>query len=200
MALKSHEPTALAPVAEGAGDAIAVLEQPLDRALHVDVDALVHRVLLQRADHLQAGAVADVRQPRIAMPAEVALQDQAVLGAVEQRAPLLELEDAIRRFLGVDLGHAPVVQQLAAAHRVAEVDLPVVLFPHVGQRRGDAAFGHDRVRLAEQRLADEAVRAPWAERLDRGAQPSPAGADDEHVVLVRLVSLLAAIRTQSAGQ
>ena len=30
-------------------------------------------------------------------------------------------------FLRVELGHAPVVQHLAAAHRVAEVDLPVVL-------------------------------------------------------------------------
>ena len=91
-----------------------------------NVDALVDAVILQRADHLQAGAVADVRQARIAVAAEVALEDPAVLGAVEHRAPGLELADAVGRFLGVQLGHAPVVEVLAAAHRVGEVDLPVV--------------------------------------------------------------------------
>ena len=90
------------------------------------VDALVDAVVLQRADHLQAGAVADVRQPRIAVAAEVALQDAAVLRAVEDRAPGLQLAHAVGRLLGVQLGHAPVVEVLAAAHRVGEVDLPAV--------------------------------------------------------------------------
>src|SRR5215470_3344156 len=69
------------PVAEGAGHAVAVLDEALDLALHVDVDALVDRVVLERADHLQAGAVAHVGQARVAVPAEVALRDQALLGA-----------------------------------------------------------------------------------------------------------------------
>jgi hypothetical protein len=54
-------------------------------------------VLLERADHLEAGAVADVREARVPMTAEVALEDEPVLGAVEERAPLLELEDAVGR-------------------------------------------------------------------------------------------------------
>ena len=53
-------------------------------------------------------------------------------------------------------------------------------------RRGHAAFGHHGVRLAEQRLADEADRDAGVGRLDRGAQAGAAGADDEHVVGMRV--------------
>ena len=180
------EPPALALVAEDAGDAAAVLEQRHDRELHVDVDAAVDAVILQRADHLEAGAIADVREPRIAMAAEVALEDPAVLRAVEDRAPGLELADAIRRLLRVQLGHAPVVHVLAAAHRVGEVHLPAVAVVDVGERRRDAPFGHDRVRLAEQRLADQPDLDAGRRRLDRRAQSRAAGADDEYVVLVCL--------------
>ena len=84
------------------------------------------RLILQRANHLEAGAIADVRQPRIAMPAEIPLQNPAIRRAVEHRAPFLELAHPSGRFLGVDLGHPPVVQELAAAHRVGEMHLPVV--------------------------------------------------------------------------
>src|SRR5262249_41474063 len=88
------------------------------------------------------------------------------------------------------LGHAPVVQHLAAAHRVAEVDLPVVLGPDVAHRRGDAALGHDGMRLAQERLADEADRHALRRSLDGRAQPGAAGADHQDVVLVRLVALV----------
>ena len=54
----------------------------------------------------------------------------------------------------------------------------------VGEGRGDAALGHDGVGLAEQRLADEPDRRAARRRLDRRAQPGPAGADDEDVVRV----------------
>ena len=84
-------------------------------------------LLLQGADQLQAGAVADVGQPRVLVAAEVALADLAVLRAVEQRAVGLQLPDPVRRLLGVQLGHPPVVEELAAAHGVAEVHLPVVV-------------------------------------------------------------------------
>ncbi len=159
LARKTTEAAALAVVAEGARRrGRRPCRSVSDRALHVHVDALVDAVVLQRADHLEAGAVADVRQPRIRVAAEVALQDPAVRGAVEDRAPGLELAHALGRLLGVQLRHAPVVDVLAAAHRVGEVDLPVVAVVDVGQRRRDAALGHDGVRLAEQRLADEADR------------------------------------------
>ena len=187
LAAKQLEAPALALVAERADDAVAVLQQRDDRALHVHVDALVDAVILQRADHLEAGAVADVGQARIAVAAEVALEDAAVLRAVEHRAPGLELAHAVGRFLRVQLGHAPVVHVLAAAHGVGEVDPPVVAVVDVGQRRGDAALGHHRVRLAEQRLADQPDRDAGRRRLDRRPQARAAGADHQHVVLVRLI-------------
>ena len=111
-------------------------------------------MILQRADHLEAGAVADVRQAGIAMAAEVALQNAAVFGAVEQRAPGFQFAHAVGRFLGVQLRHAPVVEVLAAAHGVGEMHAPVVAVVDVGQRGRHSAFGHDGVRLAEERFAD----------------------------------------------
>ena len=145
-----------------------------------------------------------VRSPTCArrgcgVAAERALQDAAVAGAVEDGAPALELADAVGGLLGVELGHAPVVEQLAADHRVAEVRLPGVLLGHVGQRRGDAALGHHGVRLAEQRLADQPDRRAGVGRLDRGAQAGAAGADDQDVVRVRLVRVAAGLTGGSPG-
>ena len=160
----------------------AVGEQRDDGELHVDVEAAVDAVVLQRADHLQAGAIADVREARIPVAAEIALQDSAVGGAVEERAPGLELADAVRRFLRVQLRHPPVVDVLAAAHRVGEVHLPAVAVVDVGERRRDAAFRHHGVRLAEQRFAEQPDLDAGGRRFDRGAEPRAARADDQHVV------------------
>ena len=143
-------------------------------------------LLLQGADHLQAGAVADVRQPRVLVAAEVPLADLALGGPVEQRAPRLQLPDPVRGLLGVQLGHPPVVHELAAAHGVAEVHLPVVVGVGVAHRRGAAALGHDRVRLAEQRLGDDRRLLAGQPGLDRGPQPGAARADHHDVVGVPL--------------
>ena len=169
---KHLEPPALALVPEGPDDTIAVLQQPGDRALHVHVDALMNAVILERADHLEPRAIADVREPRIAVAAEVPLKDPSILRAIEQRAPGFELAHAIRRFLRVQLGHAPVVHVLAAAHGVAEVDLPVVAIVDVTQRCGDAALGHHGVRFSQQRLAYQSDRHAGRRRLNgRPAAP-----------------------------
>ena len=106
--------------------------------------------------------------------------------AVEQGAVGLQLPDPLGRLLGVQLGHPPVVEELAAAHGVAEVDLPVVVAVDVAHARRDAALGHDRVRLAEQGLADDGRALAGLAGLDGRAQPGAAGADDEDVVLVAL--------------
>ena len=144
-------------------------------------------VILQRADHLEAGPVSHMGQPGVLVTAEVALQDAAVLGAVEERTPRLQLAHPIGRLPGVELGHARVIQILASAHGVGEVDAPVVAIVDVAHGGGDPALGHDGVRLPEQRLADQRHRNAGASRFDGGAQPCPAGTDHEHVVLVRLV-------------
>jgi hypothetical protein len=174
-------------------------KQPGDRRLGVHLDpglgvAELVRVgllerddpLLQGADHLQPGPVAHVRQPRVLVPAEVALGDLPVLGAVEDRAVRLELPDPVRGLLGVQLGHPRVVEELPAAHGVAEVDHPVVIRVHVAHGGGRAALGHDRVRLAEQRLGDDRRPQPAGAGLDGRAQPGPASADHYDVVGVPL--------------
>ena len=144
-------------------------------------------VVLQGADHFQAGAVADVGQARILVAAEVALQDPAILGAIEHGPPGFEFADAVGGFLGVELGHAPVVDVLAAAHGVGEVDLPAVAGIDVGQGRGDAPLGHDGVRLAQQRFAHQADGDAGRGCLDGRPQAGAAGADDQDVVFVRFV-------------
>jgi hypothetical protein len=197
--LERGEPAVLAEVAEDAGHRLPVLQHVGDGELveHLQVLLAVAElalvVLLQRddlllhgADQLETGAVADVRQPRVLVPAEVALADLAVLGAVEERAVGLQLPDAVRGLLGVQLGHARVVEELAAAHRVAEVDLPVVLGVHVAHRGGGTALGHHRVRLAEQRLREDRRPHALLAGLDRRAQTGAAGTDHDDVELVAL--------------
>jgi len=152
----------------------------------VDLDAGVHALVLECADELQARAVAGVGQAGIAVAAEGTLVDQTVLGAVEDRAPGLELADAVGGVLGVQLGHAPLVQELAPAHGVAKVHPPVVPAVVVAQAGGAAAFGHDGVGLAQQALADQAGVQPQGRALDGSPQASAAGADHHHVVLKSL--------------
>jgi hypothetical protein len=184
---EDDEPAMLPVIGHRPRDAVAVLEEPEDRAFHVHFDALVDAVVLEGADHFQAGAVADVSEARVLVSAEVALEDAAVAGAVEDGSPGFQFADAGRRLLGMQLGHAPVVDVLPAAHGVGEVDLPVVAVVHVGQRRRDAPLGHHRVRLAQERLADQSYRSAPRRGLDGRPEPRPARADDQHVVLVRRI-------------
>jgi hypothetical protein len=179
---KHMEAAAFTVVRQRARTSPAIEEQRDDGEFHVNGDAEVRRVVLKGANELEAGAIPDVGQARIAMAAEVALQNAAVRSPIEHRAPRLELAHAIRRFFGVQLRHPPVVDVLPAAHRVGEVHFPVVAIVDVGQRRGHASLGHDRVGFAQQRLANQADGDAGACRFDRGAEPRPAGADDEHVI------------------
>ena len=146
-------------------------------------------VVLQRADHLQPGAVADVGQTRVGLcPAEVALENPAVRRTVEQRTPALQLTDAGRVQLpGVDFGHAPVVEVLPAAHRVGEMHPPVVTIIYRRERGGDASFRHDCMSLAEQRLAHEPYGQVAGRSLDGCPQARTARTDYQHVVFVRMV-------------
>ena len=148
----------------------------------MDLHAAVDAVILQRANHLEAGAIADVRQARIFVAAEVPLKNPAVLGAVEERAPCFEFAHAFRRFFGVQLRHAPVVEVLAAAHGVGKMNSPVVAIVDVGQGRGNAAFGHHGVGFAEQRFADHSHLGAVGRGFNGGAQTGPARADDQNVV------------------
>ena len=122
-----------------------------------------------------------MRQTRVAVATKVALEDLAVLGAVKERTPLLEFENALGCLLGVQLGHAVVIEVLTAAHGVAKVHHPIVLGVDVTHGGGYAAFGHDRVGLAEQRLGDDADVEAALLGLDGRAQSGATGADDDDV-------------------
>src|SRR5438445_12321684 len=116
LGAKADRASCLTPIRDCACDAIAISEQTDDGAPHEDVDALMDAALLQRANHLEAGAIADVRQPLPRMATECALKNAAVSRAIENRAPAFELADAVRRCLRAKLRHPPVVEELAAFH------------------------------------------------------------------------------------
>jgi hypothetical protein len=145
----------------------------------------VDDLVLEGADQLEAGAVADVDEPAVRVAAECPLRHPAVGGAVEDAAPALELAHAVRRLPCVQLRHPPVVQVLAAEHRVLEVRAPVVLGCDVAERRGDAALRHHGVRLSEEGLAHDGRPGARRAGLDRGAEAGASGSDDDDVVVVR---------------
>ena len=70
------------------------------------------------AEQLEAGAVADVGEAGVAVAAEVALQDPAVGRAVEERPPLLELEDR---------GRAPPARAAAAMRQLFSILPPRIV-------------------------------------------------------------------------
>ena len=117
------------------------------------------------------------------MPTNVPLGNRALFGSVEDCTPLLKLADAVRGLLGVKLGHPPLVEKLTAAHGVAEVNLPVVAGVDIAEGRRSTTFSHDRVGLAEERLADDARVEALPGTLDGSAKTSTTGTDDDDVVL-----------------
>ncbi len=164
-------------VSECTRAAISVRKQGEDSVFGVDVDPLMNAVILQGANHFETRAVAHVSQARIAVSAEVALQDSAVLGAVKDRAPGFEFVNPRRRLLGVQFSHAAIVQVLAAAHGVGKVNPPVVAVIDVAHGRRHAAFGHYSVGLAQHRLGDRGSLAARRGRLNSSPQTRAARAN-----------------------
>ena len=187
LCFENNEAASFAPVGKGAGNAAVVSQKPSDGAFHVDVDALLDATVLKSANHFEAGAVTNVTEAFEGMTAEGALQNVAIFRAVEEGAPLFEFADAIGRFLGVKLGHAPIVEKFSAAHGVAKMRFPIVGGVHVGHGRGDTAFGHYGVSFAKKRFADDADGGALGERFERRPQSRATGANDENVVLAGLV-------------
>ncbi len=139
-------------------------------------------MILEGADHFETGAVTDVSQARIFVTAKVTLQDAAVFGAVEERPPGLELADAFGGFFGMELGHAPVVEVLASAHGVGEVDAPAVAVVDVGESCGNASLGHDGVGLAEEGFADDSDFSAKGCCFNGCTQACATRADDQNIV------------------
>ena len=126
-------------------------------------------------------------EARIAVAAKIALENSTVPSPIEDRAPAFQFADAFGRFLGMQFSHAPVVDILAPAHCVGKMNLPIIAFIDVGQGRGHTPFGHDRVCLAEQGLADQTNFDARGGGLNGRAQSRTASANDEHVVFESFV-------------
>ena len=171
---KNFESPALAIVTERARDSVAVLKKREDAHLHVNFDSAVNTVVLQCANHFQTSPIAYVREPWIFVAAEISLQNPPILCSIEHCAPRFKFADTRGCFLGMQFGHAPIVDVLAAAHRVGEMHLPVIAIVDVGERRGDAAFGHYRVRFAEKTFANHADRNACGRRFNGRPQAGAA--------------------------
>ena len=163
----------------GAEDAAVVDEQPRD----VDVVAHLHadgqRALDEDALDLAAGVVAGEARPPVAVGAEEALRQPAVLLACEPGAPAHEVVDRPRRLAGEDLDARRIGEPVALAQRVGRVLLPAVLGIHRPERGVDPAGGEHRVRVVAAALADAEHLHAALRELDRRPQPRRAGADDE---------------------
>ena len=188
LGAKQLERPALALVAERAGDAVAVLEQADDRALHVHVDApggcrdpAACESSRGRCGRRRApGADSDGRRSCAAGSCRPSCD--------RRRAPQAS---SSRTRSGASFACSSAMRQLFTywPPRIVSEKWTFQLSRSstLAERRGDAAFGHDRVRLAEQRLADEADRHAGGRGLDGRPQARAAGADDEDVVFVCLV-------------
>ena len=102
--------------------------------------------------------------------------------AREDRSPVLELVDVVRRLLAEDLDRVLVSEVVGALHGVERMLLGIVL-GGVPERGVDPAFGRARVAADGVDLRDHRDVRARIEGLDRRAHPRAAGPDDEHVVL-----------------
>ena len=116
------------------------------------------------------------------MAAKIALKNSTVHSSIEDRPPAFQFADAFGRLLGMQFSHAPVVDVLAAAHRVGKVNLPIIALIDGGEGGGHAPLGHYRMRLAEQGLADKTNFDSRGGGLNGRAQSRTASANNEHVV------------------
>src|SRR6266404_4038827 len=90
LSQKNLEPPALSVITKCSDHTVAFLQQRQDRVLHVNINALVNSVVLERANHLQPSAITHMRQAGILVPAEIALQNAPVRCPVKERSPGFE--------------------------------------------------------------------------------------------------------------
>src|ERR671921_2365505 len=180
-------------VGQGADDPSFLLEELGDGRLHVDLRVGGEDLPLHGPDELEPCPVADVAEAAVGMAAEGTLGDPALRRPVEECPPLLELVDPVWGLFGEGLDHPPVIEELAAPHGVDKVLAPGVVGVDVPDRGRDTALGHDGVGLAQQALGDDADRQAVLGRRYRGPETRSSGADDQDVVLARLVCLTVSV-------
>ena len=161
--------------------AVVVDDELPGEVLLVRGDVALHHLLVEDVDEHVAGDVGRVRRARLAGGAERALRDPAVLGAREDRAPVLELVDVVGRLVAEDLDRVLVAEVVRALDRVEGVLLGVVL-GGVPERRVDPALGRAGVAANRMDLREERDVRARVMGLDGRAHARAAGPDDEHVV------------------
>ena len=102
-----------------------VLDELPDEELLVDLEVALHHLLVEHVHEHVAGDVGRVGGSRLAGRAERPLRDAPVLGAREDRAPVLELVDVVRRLVAEDLDRVLVAEVVGALDRVEGVLLGV---------------------------------------------------------------------------
>src|SRR6185503_1803887 len=182
--------------------AILVLDELPGEVLLVDPEVALHHLLVEDMDEHVAGDVGRVRRARLAGGAEGALRDPSVLGAREDRAPVLELVDVVGRLVAEHLDRVLVAEVVRALDRVERVLFGVVL-RGVAKGRVDAALRRAGVAANGMDLGDERHVRPLVVGLDSRAHAGTAGTDDEDVVLrfhpTRTLSDRGAGRGQTRG-
>ena len=184
---KQVEAALFAVVPERSCDAIAVFEEREDRELHEDIDPLVDPMVLEGSNHLEPRAVPNVGEARVLVPSKVPLEDAPVLSPVKERAPRLQLADAVGRFPGVELRHARIVEVLASPEGVREVDFPAVALVHVRERSGNPALRHHGVGFSQEGLRHHPDRDVESRSFDGGPEPGASSANHQDIVRVLLV-------------
>jgi hypothetical protein len=178
--------------ARGHGLAVDLREDEVeDVELVVELDAGLDAVLVQRLQDHVAGAVGRVAGAAhwglavvAGVPAEPALVDAALRGAVERQAHAARGRDRVDGLLAHDLGSVLVDEVVTALDGVEGVPFPVVVLD-VGEGGAHAALGGTRVRAGRVELGQDGGAGAGA-RLEGGPHPGTACADDDDVVRVGL--------------
>src|ERR1700731_1851500 len=87
----------------------------------------------------------------------------------------------------MELGHAPVVEELTAAHGVTKVRSPAIGFVHVGHSGGDAAFRHYSVGFSQQRFGDYRYTRACGQAFNRRTQARSARANDQDIMFMGFI-------------
>ncbi len=154
-----------------------------------ELDVVLDAVLVQRLQDHVAGAVGGVAGSAYrglavvaGVPAEAALVDAALGGAVERHPHFLQVQHRVDGFLAHDLDRVLVGEIVAALDGVEGVPFPVVVFD-VGQRRAHAALGSAGVAAGRVELGQHR-RAHPGSGLHGRPHSGTTRADDHHVVSV----------------
>ena len=107
--------------------AVVVDDELPGEELLVREDVALHHLLVEDVDQHVARDVRRVGGARLTGSAEGSLRDAPVLGAREDRAPVLELVDVVRRLVAEDLDGVLVTEVVRAFDGVVGVLLRVVL-------------------------------------------------------------------------